>query len=689
MIDVIKILLLMSEYLVNLARVAALLLPQNANELAGLLNTLTQSLFTFITSCFAAFAFVCSQSTGYSLAVLATCWLLVFPFAFVMKGKDGHMLVLYKSYEDLLKDKRPNVKKKNMAWNSLLWLIQFNLTYNFIFNLTCFYTFPDWPGSLIGQFEIKSRIALLLLYGALYLFKKSLFLKIPGRIIITIWNGALGKQWDSKAFLGGQRSMAFSRGAFGTSDGAGNSYYHHEVYKWHDVLDDDCRKEEVSSDKVDLILQILRDKGIQLKDLKGMKPGNLKKLLTNGEKTCAGSKIDRKTGEEGLAAQSSVNILKPLLKDRRMKANFFKTEPLDLKFDDDYAKIIRKNILGFCDEFNINCKVGEIAASASFYLVHLQLGQGTRLESLYKVKDDISYYLDASVFFEVLNRKLFLHVRRKDQIVIEAGHVYFNSKMHKPLDVLLGLTLQGKTYSFNLSEAPHMMIAGTTGSGKSVLIHSVINSMFITTPANILRFMLIDPKQIEFGVYDALPHLISPVITDADKIVDHLSWLVDEMNERYTILKNSRCRNVEEYNEKSSEKIPYLVLVVDELGDIMMREDGKKAEKKLVTLAQKSRAAGIHMILATQRPSAAVFTGLLKANIPCRVSCRVSSNMESRIIMDRPGAEDLIGNGDTLFWSSGMKDPIRLHCPYIKTASIESCAAFQNRNYRGARDEQR
>ena len=679
MIDVTKIPLPIDKHLVNLAKEIAILIPQSVDEFVELLKIFAQGLFTSITSCLTALIFACSKSIVLNLLIVVSCWLIVFPFIFVVKGKDGKMLVLYRSYKDLLKDRRQNAKgiKEPMSFYQLYILFPLLIYFYYLSSTFISKLLPT-------QFRAKISIAMLILFGFVYLLKKAFFLKIPGRIIVKIWNGALEKQWDTKRI-----SIVIPASPLSKRHYIPLFHHMYHVYTWHDLPNDKYKKEEFSPEQVKLILQILRHKGLQLEDLKVMKSSNANKLFTKSERNYAKDKADHETGENGLIAQPTVAVLKPSLKDKKVKASFFKTEPLDLKLNYDDAEIIKRNVVSFFDEFNVNCKVEKISASPSFYLVHLQPEKGTRLDSLYKVKDDISYYLDASVFFEVFDRKLFLGARRKDQVLIEAGHVYFNSKLHKPLDVMLGLTLQGKTYSFNLSEAPHMLIAGTTGSGKSVLIHSVINSMFITTPANILRFMLIDPKQIEFGVYDKLPHLISPVITDTDKVVDHLSWLVDEMNERYTILKTSRCRNVEEYNEKGGEKIPYIVLVVDELGDIMMREDSKKVEKMLVTLAQKARAAGIHMILATQRPSAAVFTGLLKANIPCRVSCRVSSSMESRIIMDRPGAESLIGNGDTLFWSSGMKDPIRLHCPYIKTASIESCVAFQNRNYRGARHEQR
>ena len=216
---------------------------------------------------------------------------------------------------------------------------------------------------------------------------------------------------------------------------------------------------------------------------------------------------------------------------------------------------------------------------------------------------------------------------------------------------------------------PHLLIAGTTGSGKSVCINTIIVSLLYKLSPENCKFILIDPKMLELSSYEGIPHLLTPVITDAKKATAALGWTVREMNSRYKLMSKVGVRNIDGYNEKHRLKMPYIVVVVDEMSDLMLVA-GKEIENYIQKLSQMARAAGIHIIMATQRPSVDVITGTIKANFPTRVSFQVSSKIDSRTILGEQGAEQLLGKGDMLFMSSANRI-VRIHGPYVSEREIE------------------
>ena len=217
---------------------------------------------------------------------------------------------------------------------------------------------------------------------------------------------------------------------------------------------------------------------------------------------------------------------------------------------------------------------------------------------------------------------------------------------------------------------PHLLIAGTTGSGKSVCINTIIVSLLYKLSPEKCKFILIDPKMLELSSYEGIPHLLTPVITDAKKATSALNWTVREMNNRYKLMSKVGVRNIDGYNAKHNLKMPYIVVVVDEMSDLMLVA-GKEIENYIQKLSQMARAAGIHIIMATQRPSVDVITGTIKANFPTRISFQVSSKIDSRTILGEQGAEQLLGKGDMLFMSSANRI-IRIHGPYVSEKEIES-----------------
>ncbi|MDM5264504.1 DNA translocase FtsK [Sulfurovum sp. XTW-4] len=249
-----------------------------------------------------------------------------------------------------------------------------------------------------------------------------------------------------------------------------------------------------------------------------------------------------------------------------------------------------------------------------------------------------------------------------------------------PLTVALGKDIVGKPFITDIKKLPHLLIAGTTGSGKSVGINAMILSLLYRNDPDQLKLMLIDPKMLEFSIYNDIPHLITPVITEPKKAIAALANMVTEMERRYKLMAENRTKNIDNYNEKvkadgSAEPFPFIVIVIDELADLMMN-GGKEVEYSIARLAQMARASGIHLIVATQRPSVDVVTGLIKANLPSRLSYRVGQRIDSKVILDAMGAESLLGRGDGLFTPPGATGLVRLHAPWNKEEEIEEIVEF-------------
>ncbi len=248
-----------------------------------------------------------------------------------------------------------------------------------------------------------------------------------------------------------------------------------------------------------------------------------------------------------------------------------------------------------------------------------------------------------------------------------------------PLTMVLGKDIVGKPFVTDLKKLPHLLIAGTTGSGKSVGINGMILSLLYKNSPDQLRLLMIDPKMLEFSSYNDIPHLLTPVITKPKQAIAALNNMVAEMERRYELMAETRTKNIENYNEKvkktGGEFFPYIVVIIDELSDLMMTS-GKDVEISIARLAQKSRACGIHLIVATQRPSVDVVTGLIKANLPSRISYRVGQKIDSKIILDQMGAESLLGRGDMLFTPPGSTGLVRLHAPWATEEEIEKVVDF-------------
>ncbi|MEZ0210971.1 MAG: DNA translocase FtsK, partial [Methylophilus sp.] len=270
--------------------------------------------------------------------------------------------------------------------------------------------------------------------------------------------------------------------------------------------------------------------------------------------------------------------------------------------------------------------------------------------------------------------------------------------LNSPIAIAMGKDIAGKPIVADLAKMPHVLVAGTTGSGKSVAINALILSLLYKSEANRVRMILIDPKMLELSVYEGIPHLLAPVVTDMRQAANALNWCVAEMERRYKLMSTLGVRNLAGYNQKIQEakkqgtsiphpfsltpdepepldEMPLIVVVIDELADLMMVV-GKKVEELIARLAQKARASGIHLVLATQRPSVDVITGLIKANVPTRVAFQVSSKIDSRTILDQMGAETLLGQGDMLYLPPGSGYPQRIHGAFVSDGEVHNVVNF-------------
>ncbi len=309
----------------------------------------------------------------------------------------------------------------------------------------------------------------------------------------------------------------------------------------------------------------------------------------------------------------------------------------------------------------------------------IRLAPGTKMSKVSALKDDLAYALaatDVRILAPIPGKQAVgVEVPNQVRRIVHLGDVYQEApKGWSPLTVWLGKDIAGKAIGTDIAKQPHILVAGTTGSGKSGCVNAMLSSILLRATPNEVRLVLVDPKQVELNHYDAIPHLLTPVITSPRLAANALANLIKEMEERYSIMSRARTRNLVELNrhrEREGEQpLPYILCVIDELADLMMVAPGE-VEDSIIRLAQKSRAVGIHLLLATQRPSADIITGMIKANVPARIAFAVSSQTDSRVILDQNGAESLLGQGDMLFRPASESRGARIQGAFITEEEIE------------------
>lgn len=363
-----------------------------------------------------------------------------------------------------------------------------------------------------------------------------------------------------------------------------------------------------------------------------------------------------------------------LLNDRKDK------EEDNLKYYDNAKKLQTA-----FESFNIDAKVEKVLVGPSFITYEIKLGLGIRISKIKNLKSDLELCIGAEILDIKPNFKTHLidvESIREEKEIVTLREVLESSEYRSSeskLTIALGKDIKGENRVADLIELLHISISGTTGSGCSIFLHTLINSILFKAKPNEVKFLMIDPKIAELSEYNGIPHLLIPVITDPKKAAAALWWVVQEMYTRYNLFAGKNVRNLETYNDlvenEEKSKLPEIVIVIDELADLMMSSK-EEIEKPICLLAQMSRAAGIHLVIVTQRPSTDVITGIVKANIPSKIAFSVSSYIDSKTILDRTGAENLLGKGDMLFYPVGEANPIRIQGAYISEEEIKNVVEF-------------
>ncbi len=352
------------------------------------------------------------------------------------------------------------------------------------------------------------------------------------------------------------------------------------------------------------------------------------------------------------------------------------------------ANIIKRTL----DGFGIPVEMGEINVGPTVTRYTLKPAEGVKLSRLTALHQDLSLSLAAHpvrIEAPIPGKSLVgIEVPNKAAALVRLGSLLLYPDFQKaaPLTFVLGRNVSGEPIFTDIAKMPHLLVAGATGSGKSILIHSLIISLLYKNSPDMLKLIMIDPKRVELSVYDGIPHLLSPVITDNKKALGVLRWAVSEMDRRYEILLQAGARDIKSYNN-GNEKLPYLLIVIDELADLMA-SFGREVEGSIIRLAQMSRATGLHLVVSTQRPSVEVITGLIKANITSRVALQVASQVDSRTILDNAGAEKLLGSGDLLFVSAELSKPRRIQGAYVSEEEVKKVASFIKENNKAEIEEE-
>ena len=332
-----------------------------------------------------------------------------------------------------------------------------------------------------------------------------------------------------------------------------------------------------------------------------------------------------------------------------------------------------KRIEEFFKRYGLSVGVNRISEGPSVVTYGITTKGRTKSSQVLALLDDLSLTLSRRLRMFVNHNGGYIAVEMPKESPEMVTFNQIDIPSSNPMDTPIGLDMQGKLFRQDITKMPHLLVAGTTGSGKSVLIHAIISYLISHNTKDILQLVLIDPKRVELVSYQDIPHLAIPVQTDITDAINTLDAVVKLMENRYTILEDASCRNIGEYNDKANIPMPYILVVIDELADLMMTSKGQ-VEGSIVRLAQMARAIGIHLILATQRPSTDVVTGLIKGNFPTRIALSVVSGMDSRVILDKTGAERLIGKGDMLYMSPANRLPVRLQGAYISSQkTLEIC----------------
>lgn len=428
----------------------------------------------------------------------------------------------------------------------------------------------------------------------------------------------------------------------------------------------------------------------------GQKSAGGGRILTNKGFKISGSQtlpnVNINKPQEIVAVKPKESLEEKIVSNVKGEEVIWKYPSLDLLSGEQIGKVDRGDINGNADiiektleSFGITANIVEVNLGPAVTQYAIQVALGTKLSKITALERDLALALSAPtgairieapipgrnlVGIELPNKSPeFVPLKR----ILESDQM---SMIKSKLAVTLGLDVSGKPVIADIGKMPHVLIAGQTGSGKSICVNTFLASILFRASPSEVKFIMVDPKRVELTGYNDIPHLLSPVIVDTDKVLSALRWLTREMDRRYELFAQAGARNIDTYNEMSGfQALPYIVLLIDELADVMLLSP-VEVEDAITRIAQMSRAVGIHMVLATQRPSVNVITGLIKANIPTRIAFAVSSQIDSRVIMDTQGAEKLLGKGDMLYLPPDQAKPSRIQGAFVNDAEIKNLVNF-------------
>lgn len=413
---------------------------------------------------------------------------------------------------------------------------------------------------------------------------------------------------------------------------------------------------------------------------------DLKPSFSNQNEDTANENRTR-TNQQDVATNQAVQTSKPMIRkgpNIKLPSVSLLEEPLVIEPDEDWITDKKKELNDALFYFNVPAEVQDVTEGPSVTRFELSVEKGVKVSRITALQDDIKMALAAK------DIRIEAPIPGTSRVGIEVPNqnpttVNLRSIIESPsfknaeskLTVAMGYRINNEPLLMDIAKTPHALIAGATGSGKSVCINSILMSLLYKNHPEELRLLLIDPKMVELAPYNGLPHLVAPVITDVKAATQSLKWAVEEMERRYKLFAHYHVRNITAFNKKApyDERMPKIVIVIDELADLMMMAP-QEVEQSIARIAQKARACGIHMLVATQRPSVNVITGLIKANIPTRIAFMVSSSVDSRTILDSGGAERLLGYGDMLYLGSGMNKPIRVQGTFVSDDEIDDVVDF-------------
>lgn len=420
------------------------------------------------------------------------------------------------------------------------------------------------------------------------------------------------------------------------------------------------------------------NKQVTTKEVQVAKPGTVSKLA--GDKTSSKVAIIEKSKEGAFVNEElqypdwklpPAEILDPFKKKKPSQANINKN-----------ADIIEQTL----KSFGVKANVVDVLIGPTVTQYALDIALGTKVNKIANLSNDLALALATSSSSLRIEAPIpgtsyvGVEIPNEDRETVYSKEILSDDQLlgdRYRLPLGLGVNLKGETIYTDLQKMPHMLIAGATGSGKSVLTNGFLISLLMSRTPDEVKFIMIDPKQVELSDYNGIPHLLTPVITEMDKVINALKWAIAEMERRYTVFKDAKVRNIEAYNKMMGfSALPYIVLVVDEMADMMMSTNRVETEAAIVRLAQKARATGLHLILATQRPSVDVITGLIKANIPCRIGMSVTTQIDSRVILDHIGAESLLGMGDLLYKDPTFSRASRIQGFWISSEEIQKVVQY-------------